>query len=115
MCQAGVSPVGYESGYVKRCRLRRACNKVLRFTIHLWANASRKTCAWAQAFYEYKRAQGHGHASALHCLGKRWLKILWRMWQTREPYDETKHNKNLERHGSPVWPQIKPATTVAGE
>ncbi len=59
--------------------------------------------------------KGHNHASALRCLGKRWLKLLWRMWQTREPYDETKHNKNLERHGSPVWQQIKPAIPVAGE
>jgi len=115
MCQAGVSPVGYQSGQVEKCRLRRACNKVLRFTIHLWTNASRKTCAWAQAYYEHKRARGHTHASALRCLGKRWLKILWRMWQQHQPYDETKHCKNLERRGSPVWEKIKPAVQAGGE
>ena len=115
MCQAGVSPVGYQSGQVEKCRLRRACNKVLRFTIHLWANASRKTCAWAQAYYAHKRAQGNTHASALRCLGKRWLKILWRMWQQRQPYDETRHCKNLERRRSPIWEKIKPAAQAAGE
>jgi len=115
MCQAGTSPVEYQSGKIKKCRLRRACNKTLRFTVHLWANASRQTCDWARAYYEHKRAQGQNHASALRCLGKRWLKILWRMWQNRERYDETKHCKNLERHGSPIWPAIKPAASANGE
>jgi transposase len=85
MCQAGVSPVSYQSGQVKKCRLRRACNKVLRATVHLWANSSRMTCSWAQSYYQIKRGEGHSHASALRCLGKRWLKILWRLWQSRQP------------------------------
>lgn len=83
MCQAGVSPVSYQSVQVERCRLRWACVKTLRATVHLWANASRATCGWAQAYYEQKRAQGHSHARALRCLGKRWLKILWRLWQNQ--------------------------------
>jgi transposase len=106
LCQAGVSPVSYQSGQIDICRLRRACNKVLRATVHLWANASRKTCEWAQAYYQHKRDQGHSHASALRCLGKRWLKILWRLWLDGQVYDESKHLKNLQRHGSPVWPQL---------
>jgi transposase len=106
MCQAGVSPVSYQSGQVERCRLRRACVKTLRFTVHLWANASRLTCGWAQAYYEQKREEGHSHASALRCLGKRWLKILWRLWQNRESYDESKHLCSLERRGAKVWEKL---------
>ena len=113
MCQAGVSPVSYQSGQVQRCRLRRACVKTLRFTVHLWANASRATCPWAQAYYEQKREEGHSHASALRCLGKRWLKILWRLWQNKEPYDESKHLRSLERRGAKVWEMIKPALVPA--
>jgi transposase len=113
MCQAGVSPVSYQSGQVERCHLRRACNKVLRFTIHLWANASRKTCAWAQAYYAQKRAQGHSHANALRCLGKRWLKILWRLWQERRTYDERLHEQSLQRHGSVSWRSHSVAAAVA--
>ena len=113
MCQAGVSPVSYQSGQVERCRLRRACVKSLRFTVHLWANASRATCAWAQAYYEQKRAERHNHASALRCLGKRWLKILWRLWQSKERYDENKHLRSLERRGAKVWEKIKPALVPA--
>ena len=99
-CMAGVSPVSYQSGQIDKCRLRRACNKVLRATVHLWANASRATCEWAQAYYERKRQEGQSHASALRCLGKRWLKILWRLWQHGQKYDEAVHLKNLQRRGS---------------
>ena len=40
------------------------------------------------------------HASALRCLGQRWLKILWKMWQTRTTYNEALHTLNQTRHGS---------------
>ena len=100
MCQAGVSPVSYQSGQVDKCRRRRACNKVLRHTIHLWTNASRQSCEWAQAYYAQKRSEGHNHASALRCLGKRWLKILWRLGQGGQAYDERKHVEQLQRRGA---------------
>jgi len=103
MCQAGVSPVSYQSGQIERCRLRRACDKVLRYTVHLWANASRRRCAWAQAYYAYKRAQGQSHAGALRCLGKRWLKILWRLWVDHKSYDEAVHEANLRRRAPKWW------------
>ena len=100
MCQAGVSPVSYQSGKICKARIRYVCDHFLRHTVHLWVDESRKTCDWAQAYYKTKRDQGHEHASALRCLGKRWLKVLWRMWQDGTPYDEAKHLKNLRQHGS---------------
>jgi transposase len=99
-CQAGASPVSYQSGQIDKCRVRQACNKVLRATVHLWANASRATCEWAQAYYERKRGEGQSHASALRCLGKRWLKILWALWQYGQKYDENVHLKNLHQRNS---------------
>src|SRR5207248_816714 len=83
--------------------------KVLRFTVHLWVNASRKKCAWAQAYYQRKREEGHSHASALRCLGKRWLKILWRLWVDRKPYDEKVYLTSLQRRGSQLWGQLNGA------
>ncbi|MBL9138512.1 MAG: IS110 family transposase, partial [Verrucomicrobiales bacterium] len=103
MCLSGVSPVSYQSGQVNKCRLRRACNKVLRATVHLWVNASRWRCRWADAYYHLKRGEGHSHASALRCLGKRWLKILWRMWQDRQPYDESRYLAQLQRRNALTW------------
>jgi len=39
------------------------------------------------------------HACALRCLGQRWLKILWKMWQTCTPYDAERHQGNQIRQG----------------
>lgn len=97
---AGTAPVTWKSGQRRYVSVRWACNKVLRATVHLWANESRKTCAWAAAYYAKKRDQGQSHAQALRCLGQRWLKILWRMWQDRVPYDEARHMMSLARSGS---------------
>ena len=45
---------------------------------------------------------------ALRNLGQRWLKILWKMWQTHSPYDAQLHSKNQLKHGSWVL-QVNPA------
>ena len=97
---AGSAPVTQQSGKRSVARMRWACNKTLRATVHLWANLSRPLCAWAQAYYQQKKEKGMGHAAALRCLGNRWLKILWKMWQTNTSYDEALHTRNQVRHGS---------------
>ena len=99
-CQAGVSPVSFQSGQINKARLRWACDMFLRQTVHLWVDCSRKTCAWANSYYLEKRKQGMSHSSALRCLGKRWLKVLWRLWMNRKTYDENVHEQNLKKHGS---------------
>jgi len=99
-CYAGTAPVSFESGKIKRVRFRRARQKALRHSIHLWANLSRTKCPWAQAYYRKKRDEGQTHACALRCLGQRWLKILWKMWQTRCAYDAELHQRNQVKHGS---------------
>jgi len=108
-CYAGAAPVSFQSGQVHRVHLRRGCNHWLRATVHLWADQSRHYCAWAQAYYQQKKKQGLAHAAALRCLGQRWLKILWRMWQDGVPYDEALHLRNQVAHGSWVIALV-PAT-----
>jgi len=107
-CYAGTAPVSYQSGKIHMVRLRRQCNKRLRSAVHLWANLSRQTCPWAQTYYTHLISKGKSHACALRCLGQRWLKILWKMWQTRMRYDAELHQKNQLLHGSWVL-KIKPA------
>jgi transposase len=99
-CYGGVAPVTEQSGRTCWAHIRRACNKYLRATVHLWADLSRRFCAWAEAYYRHKRSQGMGHAAALRCLGHRWLKILWKMWQEHRCYDEARHTRNQVKHGS---------------
>ncbi|MHB8521650.1 MAG: IS110 family RNA-guided transposase [Limisphaerales bacterium] len=107
-CHAGTAPMSFESGQIKKARLRQACNDFLRSTIHLWANLSRRQCPWAQAYYQAHRAKGKSHACALRCLGQRWLKILWRMWQNKTCYSPELHQKNQLAHGSWVLQLITP-------
>jgi transposase len=97
---AGTAPLTDQSGRKRLVKIRRMCNTVLRTVVHLWVDQSRRECAWAEAYYQEKRARGKGHALALRCLGQRWLKILWRMWQERRPYDEALHMKSLAKSGS---------------
>ncbi len=99
-CYVGTAPVRQKSGQRTLVKMRRACNKMLRVTVHLWADVSRQACAWAQAYYRKKREQGKSHSQALRCLGQRWLKILWKMWQDRTCYNEARHLLNQTNHGS---------------
>ena len=99
-CYAGAAPVTKQSGRSRHVVIRRACNMFLRATVHLWADLSRVKAPWAEAYYQQKRKQGHGHASALRCLGMRWLKILWKMWTQRTPYDGDRHLRDQLKHGS---------------
>ena len=105
---AGTSPVTRQSGRSRAVAMRRACNKGLRATIHLWANLSRNTCVWAEVYYQKKRAGGMAHVAAVRCLGHRWMKILWKMWQTGTAYDEALHLKNQTEHGSWVVQLLPP-------
>jgi len=109
-CFAGTAPVSYQSGQICKARFRHACQKTLRYTVHLWANLSRAKCPWAEAYYRKKRQQGQSHACALRCLGQRWLKILWKMWQTRTRYDAELHQRNQVRHGSWVMDLLSQPT-----
>ena len=59
----------------------------------------------------FKRAAGKSHACALRCLAQRWLKILWKMWMERKPYDADRHLRDQTSHGSWVialMPQAEP-------
>jgi len=107
---AGTAPVTFQSGQIEKHLVRRACAVQLRCTIHLWANLSRRKCPWAQAYYQAHRDKGQSHACALRCLGQRWLKILWRMWQDGTRYDEALHHRNQRLHGSWV---VAPTTITA--
>jgi hypothetical protein len=100
--------VSFQSGQIHKVLIRRHCNKSLRCTVHLWADLSRRFCPWAAIYYDQLRKRGKSHASALRCLGQRWLKILWKMWQTHKPYDADYHTQNQLKHGSWVL-NISPA------
>jgi transposase len=105
---AGTAPISFQSGQLHKARIRWHCNTLLRATVHLWADLSRHQCSWAQVYYKAARERGKTHACALRCLGQRWLKILWKMWQSRSSYNAELHAQNQLAHGSWLL-QLKPS------
>jgi transposase len=99
-CVAGTAPVSFQSGKIRKAKMRRACNRNLRYAMHLFTHNSVEQCVWARTYYDALRQKGKSHAQALRCLGQRWLKIIWKMWQTKTTYNSEFHLKNQVDHGS---------------
>ncbi|MCY0863702.1 MAG: IS110 family transposase [Sulfobacillus sp.] len=97
---AGTSPVLYQSGKLRRVHMRRACDKHFRATVHQFALTSLSQCDWARQYYDRYRARGHGHHAALRALANIWLRILFRMWKSRQRYDEARFLADRARHAA---------------
>lgn len=89
--RAGQSAVAIESGKRKVGSFRWACNKRLRGAVSVLADATRKHNPWAKKIYADAIARGKDHPHALRILGRAWLRVVWRMWQDRAPYDPAHH------------------------
>jgi Transposase IS116/IS110/IS902 family len=84
-CLAGSAPVTRRSGKYRSCHKRWACDKHLRYALHLFSEKSLKRCVWAQIYYQHHRQKNQSHANALRGLGNRWLKIIYQRWLQRTP------------------------------
>lgn len=89
--EAGVTPVTYASGKVKSVAFRWACNHRLRRAITCLADNSRHASDWAAAVYANARARGCRHPHAIRILARAWLRVIWRAWLDRKPYDPASH------------------------
>src|SRR4051812_26277893 len=95
--EAGVCPATHASGKSRGVVFRWACNKNLRRAITCFADNSRHASAWAAAVYRKARARarararGCQHAHAVRVLARAWIRVLWRAWQSRSPYDPQRH------------------------
>jgi transposase len=88
---AGMSPVALESGKLQIATFRRACDKRLRAAVARLADSTRHWHPWAKEVYQRARARGQDHPHAIRTLGRAWIRVLWRCWQDREPYDPARH------------------------
>ena len=88
---AGQAPVAVQSGKKKVACFRWACNKNLRAAVSVLADSSRHHNPWAADIYQRARARGHDHPHAIRILGRAWLRVIWRLWHDRAPYDPTHH------------------------
>jgi transposase len=88
---AGMSPVALESGKLRVATFRRACDKRLRAAVARLADSTRHWHPWAREVYRRARARGQDHPHAIRTLGRAWIRVLWRCWQDRVPYDPARH------------------------
>lgn len=85
----GAAPVTNQSGKRRTVRQRRACDHTQAQYL-LWFSfaTSRREDCWAREFYQRKRAEGCGHYTALRCIARRWIRILWAMFTRKSRYNE---------------------------
>ena len=108
-CLAGTAPVTKRSGKGRKywqVHQRWACDKHLRHAMHLFAEQSLSRCVWAELYYQHHRQKNQSHANALRRLANRWLKIIYKMWIDRTPYNAELHHRNQLQHGSWIF-QLK--------
>jgi transposase len=98
----GVAPVTERSGNKCWVHWRLRCPKFVRQTFVEWAALSIPYSFWAEAYYRQQRNKGASHQAALRALAFKWIRILYRCWQTRTPYDEATYLNALKRRGSPL-------------
>jgi transposase len=89
--EAGVTPITYASGKSKAVAFRWACNHRLRAAVTCLADNSRHASTWAAAIYEKARSRGCDHPHAIRILARAWLRVIWRAWRDRQPYDVQRH------------------------
>jgi transposase len=94
--EAGTVPVTYQSGKTRSVTFRWACNHRLRQAITCLADNSRHANAWAHSIYAAARARGCDHPHAIRILARAWLRVIWRAWTDRKPYDPRLHLSALK-------------------
>ena len=67
-----------------------------------WAGETVPLSSWAGAYYRLRKAKGERHQAILRSLAFKWMRILFRCWKQRTPYDEGVYVDALRRRGSPV-------------
>ena len=99
---SGVAPVVERSGNKCWVHWRLACPTFLRQTFVEWAGSTIPRSYWAGAYYQQQRQKGCSHRVAVRALAFKWIRIIYRCWKNRTPYDESIYLKALKRRGSPL-------------
>ena len=97
---AGIAPIIERSGKQFRIRWRYFCPKFFRQSFHEFAAQSIQDSFWARAYYYQQRAKGKDHHAAVRALAFKWIRIIWKCWQTSTPYNEVIYLESLRKKGS---------------
>ena len=98
---AGTCPVTKQSGKYKYVQFRKACDRDFRYITQQWAMHSLNVSVWANTYFQRARSRGHSKSHALRCLANRWLAVLWKLWQSRQQYNEEYHLRQQVKRRKP--------------
>jgi transposase len=104
----GLAPVIERSGRQAWVHWRWHAPRFLRQTFIEWAGQTVVYSAWAKEYYQHMKAKGKSHHVILRALAFKWVRILWKCWQTRTPYDEARYLKQLLARRSPHAVKLNP-------
>jgi len=104
---SGIAPVTRKSGQQCQVQRRYACPKFLRQTFHEFADSARKFCPWSKARYRMLRDGGMKHHAALRKIARSWIRILFRVWQTRIPFDCERYIAQLQQRCPEITPYLE--------
>jgi transposase len=99
---AGTCPVTMASGKRKRVVFRHACDHEFRQIAQQWARCSLRKSVWAVAYWQQVRPRCASEHDAYRRLANRWLAVLWKIWQSRELYDEAYHLQQRRLRSQPL-------------
>ena len=99
---SGVAPVIERSGKQHWIRWRYFCPRFFRQSFVEYAEQSIQHWFWARAYYSMQRAKGKGHYASVRALAFKWIRVIWKCWQTRTPYNEVIYLERLRKTGSPL-------------
>lgn len=100
---SGIAPITKQSGKTKIVVRRRGCPKFLKQTFHEFADAARKWCPWSRAYYQLLRTtRNMRHHAAVRKLARCWIRILYSVWKTRQPYDPNRYLQKLHAKNHPL-------------
>jgi len=102
---SGIAPVTERSGKKHWVHWRWQCPTFLRQTFTEWAAQTINKSFWAGQYYYQQRAKGCSYQAAVRALAFKWIRIIYRCWQTGKPYNESTYLKALEHRGSPLLKQ----------
>jgi len=99
---SGIAPVMEISGKSKWVHNRWLCPKFMKQSFHEFAEKSIMYSLWAKAFFIDCQKRGMKHNAAVRALAFKWIRIIFKCWKTRTPYDESIYIQSLIKHGSPL-------------
>lgn len=86
---AGTCPITQRSGKHRAILFRRSCDREFRLIANLWASQVIAQSPWAKTLFLSYLKRGLSKPDATRRVANRLLAILWTLWTTNSPYDET--------------------------